>query len=114
MSRIILLPKHLDGTKKMIEELIQDGEKSILFKHIRDFSHPLEVVSCDEHEFPAVVVTCCQDILDALEPTIKTIGIENFDKFNYNDMVKFLKKLIRKDYKIILTGKNIIIDKFST
>jgi hypothetical protein len=108
-----MIPKAYDGTKRMIEELVRDGEKSMCFKHVSDMTHPLDLISSGEDEFPATAVTCCQEIIDSLEPTVKTIGIENMDKFSYTDIVRFLKKLIRKDYKIVITGKNIEIDKFS-
>jgi len=110
-----MLPKRydFDGTATMIEELIKDGEKSILFKHINDKTSG-DFIECDGTYFPATTVANCLELNLCLEHDIKTIGIDNFEYFLYSDIIGWLKKNIRKDYKIIITGKNINIDRFSS
>lgn len=102
-----------DATSNMIKELIQDREGSICFKSVFDLSHPEDTVSSGVLEFPATPVHSCRDILMCLDSTITTIGIENYERFNYEEFVRFLKKTIHKKYKIIITGRNIEINKFS-
>jgi hypothetical protein len=115
MSRIVMLPKRydFDGTATMIDELVKGGESSILFKHIKDKTSG-EFIERDGTCFPIITVANCEELTMCLEPTIKTIGIDNFEYFLYEDIIGWLKRNIRKDYKIIITGKNINIDKFST
>jgi hypothetical protein len=114
MSRMIMIPKrhNFNGTDLMIEELIKDGEKSILFKHIND-KNTGDFIKSNGTCFPVTPISNCRELDMCLEPEIKTIGIDNFEYFSYPDIIGWLKRNIRKDYKIILTGKNIEIDKFS-
>jgi hypothetical protein len=114
MSRMIMLPKmySFNGTDVMIKELIKDGEKSILFRHVND-KNTGDYIESDGTCFPIIPISSCREIDLCLEPEIKTIGIDNFEYFLYSDIVGWLKRNIRKDYKIIITGKNIEIDRFS-
>lgn len=109
-----MLSKNTGGTYVMINELIKGGDKSICFKHFRDITHPANSVKCCDMEIPATSVYCCDDILNSLDSEVEIVGIENIDYFNYRDIIELLKKLIRKNYKIIITGKSIVIDKFTT